>query len=169
MTKALDSIPVGHFVEMKGPIGKFEYVAPGRCTVNAKPRSVKRFYMICGGSGITPIFQVLRAVMLDPLDATRCVVLNGNRLLEDILCKDDLDMFADQNPERCRIVHTLTKAPEEWTGRRGRIDKELLAEWCEGRNDGESMVLVCGPEALEASVRGVLKGMGWADEDVLFF
>jgi len=31
------------------------------------------------------------------------------------------------------------------------------------------MVLVCGPEALEGAVRGIFKGMGWKEEDVLFF
>jgi len=29
--------------------------------------------------------------------------------------------------------------------------------------------LVCGPEAMERSVGRVLKGMGWRDEDVIFF
>ncbi|CAI6233070.1 unnamed protein product [Periconia digitata] len=170
MTKALDSIPVGHFVEMKGPIGKFEYLSKGMCSINAKPRTVKRFYMICGGSGITPIFQVLRAVMLDKSDATTCIVLNGNRLREDVLCKDELDVFAAENVDRCTIVHTLTQAPQDWQGRRGRIDEALLREWCgESKEGGESLVLVCGPEALETAVGKTLKGMGWRDEDVLFF
>ncbi|PVH97144.1 hypothetical protein DM02DRAFT_92419 [Periconia macrospinosa] len=169
MTKALDAIPVGHFVEMKGPIGKFEYLSRGHCTINNKPRSVKRFYMICGGSGITPIFQVLRAVMLDKLDPTTCVVLNGNRLLEDVLCKEELDGFAKENVDRCTIVHTLTQGPEDWEGRRGRIDAGLLGEWCVRYEDGESLVLICGPEALEEAAGKALREQGWKDEDVLFF
>jgi len=124
--------------------------------------------MICGGSGITPIFQVLRAVMQDEDDDTRCTVLNGNRLVEDILCKEDLDAFARENKDRCRVLYTLTKGPEEWNGFRGRIAKPLLQEHCV-REEGESLVLICGPEALEKAAHMALNELGWKDEELLFF
>jgi nitrate reductase (NAD(P)H) len=167
MTKALDAIPVGHWVEFKGPVGKFEYLGRGRCALNGKERVVKRFYMICGGTGITPIFQVLRAVMLDAGDETHCTVLDGNRLVEDILCKEDLDRFARENEAKCRILHTLTKGTEKWSGLRGRIAAPLLREYCVREED--CLVLVCGPEPLEKSVREALGEQGWRDEDVMFF
>jgi nitrate reductase (NAD(P)H) len=169
MTKALDAIPTGHWVDMKGPIGKFEYLGRGSCSVNGKERSVKKFIMICGGSGITPIFQVLRAVMQDQEDPTRCTLLNGNRLVEDILCKEDLDAFASNNEDRCEILYTLTQGPEDWQGLRGRIAGPLLERHCQKGEPGETMVLVCGPEPLEKSVKSWLLGAGWAEEDLLFF
>lgn len=167
MTQAMDALPIGHFIEFKGPIGKFEYLGQGACTVQGKRRSVKRFVMICGGSGITPIFQVLRAVLGDPNDPTRCLLLNGNRLIEDILCKEDLDKWASAYEEKCQLLYTLTQAPDDWQGLKGRIGKELLNQHAV---PGEgSMVLVCGPEALEKSVHAALLDMGWPDEDLLFF
>jgi nitrate reductase (NAD(P)H) len=169
MTKALDAIPVGHTVDFKGPIGKFEYLGKGVCAVNGKERKVKKLYMICGGSGITPIFQVLRAVMQDKDDATVCTVLYGNRLVEDILCREDLDAFAGRNPERCKMLHTLTKGPEDWQGLRGRIGKGLLEEHCGKDGEGESLVLICGPEALEKNVKRCLIEQGWRDEELMFF
>ncbi|KAL1628717.1 hypothetical protein SLS56_005709 [Neofusicoccum ribis] len=167
MTKAMDSLPIGHFIDFKGPIGKFEYLGRGRCSVNGAQRSVKRFVMICGGSGITPIYQVLRAVMQDKDDPTVCTVLDGNRLVEDILCKADLDAFALANEEKCKLLYTLTQAPEGWTGLRGRIAKPLLEEHA-GPSE-ETLVLLCGPEALEKSAHKALNEMGWKDEDLLFF
>ncbi|KAH7385233.1 nitrate reductase [Phaeosphaeria sp. MPI-PUGE-AT-0046c] len=169
MTKALDAIPVGHWVDFKGPIGKFEYLGRGLCSVNAKERRIKKFHMICGGSGITPIFQVLRAVMQDKEDETHCTVLYGNRLLEDILCREDLGKFARENEGRCTMIHTLTKGPEDWTGMRGRIGPELLREYCPQNEDGQSMALICGPEALEKSAHKALNEQGWKDEDLMFF
>ncbi|KAF2265914.1 nitrate reductase [Lojkania enalia] len=169
MTKALDAIPIGHFVEFKGPIGKFEYLGRGMCAVNQTKRHVKRFFMICGGSGITPIFQVLRAVMQDREDPTTCVVLDGNRLVEDILCKDELDVFARDNADRCKLLYTLTQGPDDWQGLRGRIGASLLKEHCLQGTDKDALVLVCGPEALEKSVHAALNEQGWLDEDLLFF
>jgi len=169
MTKALDAIPVGHTVDFKGPIGKFQYLGRGLCAVNGKERKVKRFYMICGGSGITPIFQVLRAVMQDKEDGTHCTVLNGNRLVEDILCREDLDTFAKDNEDRCKLLYTLTQGPEDWEGLRGRIGAPLLQEHCKRDEEGRNLVLICGPEALEKNAHRCLSELGWRDEDLMFF
>jgi len=169
MTKALDQIPIGHFVDFKGPIGKFEYLGKGKCAVGGKERLVKRFLMIAGGSGITPIFQVLRAVLKDPEDETRCLLLDGNRLEEDILCREDIDRLVTGNEERCRLLYALTKPTDEWKGYRGRVGKELIEKEIGSATQGEDMVLICGPEALEKSVHGILNELGWNDHDLLFF
>lgn len=171
MSQAMESLPIGHFIDFKGPIGKFEYFGRGRCAVSGVEREIKTFIMVCGGSGITPIYQVFRAVMHDKEDDTKCVLINGNRLLEDILCKAELDVFAKDNEEKCKLLYTLTKAPEDWQGLRGRIAAPLLEEHAH-RNayeEGKSMILICGPEALEKSAHQVLNDIGWKDEDMLFF
>ncbi|KAH9888184.1 hypothetical protein F4778DRAFT_410797 [Xylariomycetidae sp. FL2044] len=174
MTQALDSIPVGHFAEFKGPVGKFEYAGRGLCTISGRARRVSRLVMICAGSGITPIFQVLRAVLGDPDDPTCCLVLNGNRVEDDILCRADLDRLAAGNEGRCRLLYALSRPTADWTGLRGRLGDDVLREevgaWKPGP-DGEAdqMVLICGPETFEKSVHGLLAGMGWKDDDLLFF
>ncbi|TVY82040.1 Nitrate reductase [NADPH] [Lachnellula suecica] len=170
MTKALDAIPVGHYVDFKGPIGKFEYLGKGRCTVGGKERFVKRFIMICAGSGITPIFQVLRAVLSDPNDPTKCLVLDGNRLEEDILCKADMDGLVSGNEERCKLLYALTQPTDSWAGIEGRVGKDLLdKEVGKCAAAGEELVLICGPGPLEKAVHEILNAMGWGDQDLLFF
>lgn len=167
MSTAMDALAIGQKVDFKGPIGKFEYLGRGLCSINGKRKSVKRFVMICGGSGITPVFQVFRAVMLDKEDPTHCIVLDGNRLVEDILCKEELDMLTQGNEQRCNVIHTLTKPSDDWTGLKGRINGELVQKHCE--KDKETMVLVCGPEALEKSTHVSLLDQGWDDEQLVFF
>lgn len=171
MSQALDAVPLGSSVDFKGPIGKFQYHGPSHCTINAVPRHIKTFVMICGGSGITPIYQVFRAVMQDASDTTKCIVLNGNRMLEDILCKADLDRLAVGNEHKCKIHYTLTQAPEGWEGLRGRIAAPLLKEHADRNThgDGEAMALICGPEALEKAAHSALLNLGWREEELVFF
>ncbi|KFH44580.1 Nitrate reductase [NADPH]-like protein [Hapsidospora chrysogenum ATCC 11550] len=172
MTQALDSLPPGHFVEFKGPVGKFEYLGRGQCRVSGSMRHIRRFVMVCGGSGITPIFQVLRAVMQDAQDQTECVVLDGNRDEQDILCRAELDSMAEANRNKCRLLYTLSQPGPDWRGRKGRMDKSLFAsEVGPPRNpEGhDEMVLICGPEPMERTVKEVFLEMGWADDDLLFF
>jgi nitrate reductase (NAD(P)H) len=167
MTKAMDALPIGHSIDFKGPIGKFRYLGRGRCAINGNERTVKSFYMICGGSGITPIFQILRAVMQDQEDTTSCAVLDGNRLLEDILCREELDYFAEKSSHKCKVLYALTKGPEDWTGVRGRIGPELLKEHCGLASD--ALVLICGPEPLERAAQDALSAQGWPADQILFF
>lgn len=167
MSQAMDALPLGHGVDFKGPIGKFEYLGQGLCTINGAKKKVQKFVMICAGSGVTPIFQVFRAVMNDKSDPTTCTVLNGNRMVEDILCKEELDALVVGNEDRGEVLYTLTKAPEGWDGLRGRISGELVAQHCERNED--TLVLICGPEALEKAIHAALKEQGWKDEQLLFF
>lgn len=167
MSMALDRLSIGDGVDFKGPIGKFEYLGGGRATVKGQERKVKSFAMICGGSGITPIYQVFRAVMEDASDETTCTVLDGNRAERDILLRQELDTLASKGKDRCRLIHMLTGASEEWTGLRGRISEELLREHA-APGEGK-MALICGPPGMEAVAKAGLAKMGWRDEDVLTF
>jgi nitrate reductase (NAD(P)H) len=167
MTMALDKLALGAEIDCKGPTGRFEYLGNGRVLVSGKERKVRSFKMICGGTGITPIFQVLRAVMQDPHDPTTCVVLDGNRLEEDILCRAELDAYVALNSRKCTLVHTLTKGSEDWKGRRGRISEELLMEYASPEE--ESMAILCGPEAMERSAQKILLDQGWKESDLHFF
>lgn len=167
MSQAMDALPVGHFVDFKGPIGKFQYLGRGQCAVNEKERQVKTFVMISGGSGITPIYQIFRAIMQDKEDTTRCVVISGNRLEEDILCKQEIDAHSLGNEHKCQLLHTLTQAPDDWQGLRGRISATLLKE--HAPYEEKMMALVCGPEGLEKAVHTALVEQGWSNDDLLFF
>lgn len=169
MTQALDAIPLGRSVDFKGPLGKFEYLGRGLCAVSGSRRRVRRFNMICGGSGVTPMLRVLRALTDDADDATEAVVIDGNRV-DDILFRTQLDAMVASSQPRCRLLHTLTQPSPAWTGRRGRIDK-AVAEAEIGRccRAGDDMVLFCGPEPMERSVHELLLGLGWSDDDILFF
>lgn len=113
-------------------------------------------------------------------DGTECVLLDGNRTQEDILCgdelgalvsKEDLRENGEKGKGRFKLIHTLTKPNDSWTGLKGRVGKELLEKEIGKKREGstEEMVLVCGPEALETAVRKELTGLGWGDDDLLFF
>ena len=171
MSQAMDSLPIGHPIEFKGPLGKFEYLGRGRCSMNGRERDVKTFIMISGGTGITPMHQILSKIMDDDDDPTRCIVVNGNRMLEDILCKAEFDAFAATNVDKCELYYTLTQAPDGWEGLQGRIAAPLLKKHAGRKSHGvsEAMVLVCGPEALEKSVHQALLDDEWSDDDIAFF
>lgn len=64
-------------------------------------------------AGVTPILQVLRGIFEDAEDVeTRVWLLNGNRTVEDILCREDLDLYLESHKERYKLHHTLSESSD---------------------------------------------------------
>lgn len=167
LSQAIDAIPIGDNIEFKGPIGKFEYLGNGQYLLNGRKKTTKRFLMICGGSGVTPIYQIFRAVMQGEQDSAECVVLDGNRLEEDILCKKDLDALTVVGKGRGKIIYTLTKASDGWIGLNGRVCGDMIRKYCPEKLD--TLVLICGPETMEESIHKALQADGWNEDQIVFF
>jgi nitrate reductase (NAD(P)H) len=170
MTQALNSLPLGSSVNFQGPAGRFTYDGRGTCIVGEHRYNVRRFVMICGGSGITPIFQVLRAIMKDRDDLTECLVLYGNRTEDDILCRSELDHMAKDNKDRCRLVYSLTQPGDSWGGLTGRFDKSAISREVGPPQTSEAesdMALICGPEGMEKAAEAALLGMQWTRGNIV--
>jgi nitrate reductase (NAD(P)H) len=72
-------------MEMKGPTGSFTWIGNGMANWKGVQRKVKNVAMICGGSGVTPILQVLRGIFQDKDDfETRVWLIDANRTEKDI-------------------------------------------------------------------------------------
>jgi cytochrome-b5 reductase len=72
--------------------------------------------MLAGGSGITPMYQVLCAILADPSDRTQVSLIFGNIAEEDILIREELDALADKHRDRFKLHYVLNKPPEGWAG-----------------------------------------------------
>lgn len=170
MTLALEELKIGDQIQVKGPTGHFEYHGRGEFTKSGKKRAAKKFWMVSGGSGITPVYQILRAVHSDEEDQTECLLLNANRFEDDILCREDLDKYATK--ETIDVYHTLSgkDIPKNWrdghgTGRLSHDVLDAKFPHCEE----PKLLLLCGPPQLEALVKDWAKARGFPDEDVLVF
>lgn len=84
MSKHLGEVNKGDNIMVKGPIKKLPYEA------NMK----KKIGMIAGGSGITPMLQIIDAVVKDEKDTTEVHLVYANKTPADILLKDKLDTLA---------------------------------------------------------------------------
>ncbi|KAI6043890.1 hypothetical protein EDC04DRAFT_3056554 [Pisolithus marmoratus] len=169
MTTGFHQLKLGDTVQLKGPLGSFTWNGLGVANWKGSERKVKEVGMICGGSGITPILQVLRSIFNDAGDTeTRVWVISANRNEEDILCRDELDrLFAQHGPHRLKLHYILSKPPATWTGGTGRIDEKLLKIHMPDPSE-HGMVLVCGPDPMiNQAVKPGLKVAGWDIEKCL--
>ena len=99
--------------------------------------------MIAGGTGITPMLQIIRAALKSPQDSTKLSLIYANVNYEDILLKKELDELADKYPSRFRVFYVLNNPPSGWTGGVGFVSKEQIATHLPASHDNIKMLL-CG-------------------------
>ena len=99
--------------------------------------------MIAGGTGITPMLQIIRAALKNPQDPTRLSLIYANVNYEDILLKKELDELANKYPSRFRVFYVLNNPPTGWTGGVGFVSKEQIATHLPASHDNIK-ILLCG-------------------------
>ncbi|KAG2433618.1 hypothetical protein HYH02_012547 [Chlamydomonas schloesseri] len=174
MSKHIDSLKVGDTLDMKGPIKKYPYEA------NAK----KHIGMVAGGTGITPMLQVIDAILANPADKTKISLVYASVSESDIILKDKLDALAAAHPGQLSVHYVVDKANWGgvfWKGSTGRVSKDLLAAQLPAPSK-DSLVMVCGPPGMmvavsgnkapdysQGEVSGILKDLGFDSTNVYKF
>ncbi|XP_051139382.1 nitrate reductase [NADH] 2-like [Andrographis paniculata] len=166
MSQHLDSMEIGSYLDVKGPLGHIEYSGKGNFTVDGgKHKFAKKLAMIAGGTGITPIYQVMQAVLKDPEDETEMYVVYANRTEEDILLREELDDWAANFPARVKVWYVIEKSvkEEEWKYSLGFITENVLREHIPACASPETaLALACGPPPmLQFAVNPNLEKMGY--------
>ena len=159
MTLGLADLVVGDFVELKGPIGDFIWRGKGVALLHGQERRVREIGMVCGGSGITPILQVLRAILHDPSHHDIKVwILDVNRHFGDILCRQELDQLVNEHHLRYRLHYTLTGnlIPDRWSYSTGRISDDMLKAHLPTPAK-DRLVCICGPAPMEQATKGTAR------------
>jgi len=153
MSQHLGSLKVGDTLEMKGPRGHMTYLGAGRIRKHAhlrKPEEMRfggHFAMLAGGTGITPMLQIIENVLKNPNDATTLSLLFGNQTEEDILVREELEVLAAAHPDRFSLHYTLDRPPADWKFSTGFITKEMIEDKLLGKmsKGKEVQFLMCGP------------------------
>ncbi len=149
MSQHLNSLAIGDEMLMRGPTGHLTYTHK-KFTVNRGKKGIDTKYvnhlgMIAGGTGITPMLQVISAIFRDVSDTgTTISLLYANVTEGDILVREELEGFAQRYPSRFRISYTLDQPSDGWKGYTGFVNEQMIRESLPAPGEGVH-VLLCGP------------------------
>uniref|UniRef100_A0A3B3HI43 NADH-cytochrome b5 reductase n=1 Tax=Oryzias latipes TaxID=8090 RepID=A0A3B3HI43_ORYLA len=117
MSQYLESLKINDTIDFRGPSGLLVYRGRGVFDVQPEKKSpavkktAKHVGMIAGGTGITPMLQIITAIMKDPQDPTVCHLLFANQTEKDILLRPELEEIQVKHPDRFRLWFTVDRAP----------------------------------------------------------
>jgi len=171
-SKYIHSLKEGDTLAIKGPISKFPY------NVN----EFDHVALIGGGSGITPLYQVVSYALSDKSNKTKFTLLFSNVAEKDILLREELDALRKQHPDKFEVVYLLDKPEKDWTGPSGYISADVIKRHVGPASLNEKLkIFVCGPPGQVAAVAGkkagmkqgelagILKELGYTEDQVFKF
>ena len=141
----LDSLQIGDTVDMRGPVGEFEYISNGKYLIDGEECFSSRFNMIAGGTGITPVMQIAAEILRHPEDSTQISLIFACREENDLLMRSTLDQWATVFPDKFKVHYILSdKWPEGWQYSTGFVSKDLFEKELYPAGD-DVHNLMCGP------------------------
>ena len=168
MSQHLDSMKIGDTIDVKGPLGEFIYRGFGSFSLKGKPGKCSRITLIAGGTGLTPCYQVLAAVLREAQDATQLRLLYANRTPDDILLREELDSLANSHPDRFQLWYAVDRVPEgaAWDYSVGFVTREMMEARLFPAGE-DTIALMCGPPPMTASAKAILEKLGYQERDVV--
>lgn len=143
----------GKTVNVLKPLGNF--------TTDFHSKNRRHFFLIAGGSGITPIMGILKTVLVnEPNSIITLIYCSRNE--EQIIFRNQMSLLEKANPERLKVIHNLSQPSDSWTGLKGRLSSELLRELflrAEYEQRYEEVYFMCGPDGIMDVAQDVLNGL----------
>lgn len=182
ISKYLDNLKIGQTMKVKGPKGAMVYT----------PNMARHIGMIAGGTGITPMLQIIKAIIRGRPrnggnDTTKVDLIFANVNPEDILLKDELDQLAKED-DGFNVYYVLNNPPEGWQGGVGFVTADMIKvsrsmsargleiPLCVSKSSLTSIIfqehlpapapdvkiLLCGPPPMVSAMKKATESLGYA-------
>ncbi len=149
-----DNLKKGDKVEVDDPAGTF--------CITPNSQSKKQYVLFAGGSGITPMFSIVKSVLTEEKDSNVLLVY-ANQNIESIIFHKELNTLQDIYPDRFAVEHIVSECVtcegnyHKGLATHALIDKILL------KHDlfyDEHEYMICGPFGYMEKIKEILKDSG---------
>ncbi|KAJ4309291.1 NADH-cytochrome b5 reductase [Fusarium piperis] len=151
ISRHMDTLIPGQTIRVRGPKGFFVYT----------PNMVRHLGMIAGGTGITPMLQIINTIARGRAvgDVTEVDLIFANVNPEDILLKEKLDALAKDDAS-IRIHYVLNNPPAGWTDGVGFVSAEMVTKWLP-KPGNDAKILLCGPPPMVSAMKKITESLGY--------
>lgn len=151
-----DNIQAGSMMQVMPPNGKF--------TVVPDPSRSTHYVLFAGGSGITPMMGITKAVMMHE-PGSQVTLVYANRNPDSVIFKNALADMEKQHPGRFKVIYSYDQAPFTWFGLKGFLTEDKIVNLLHTKLGGSFTSFgyyICGPSPMMDIVK---KGLAKAGVD----
>ncbi len=152
-TWANNELSAGDTMRVMTPDGNF--------TAVINPEASNNYVGFAAGSGITPVFSILKSVLENEPNST-FTLFYGNKTAGSVIFKEQIEALKNRYMNRLEVHHVLSREDQGTDYLKGRIDQDKCKTFAERFFDIKEVngYFLCGPEAMINSVSEELKSMG---------
>ncbi|UOG75915.1 phenylacetate-CoA oxygenase/reductase subunit PaaK [Hymenobacter tibetensis] len=158
---AVENLRVGEELDVMPPAGRFY--------TELHPDNAKHYVAFAAGSGITPVFSIIKTVLLTEPNS-RVTLIYGNRGRNSIIFKEGIEALKNKFLRRLSVYHILSREQGDTDLLFGRIDEAKTQQFLDKILPPSQIdeCFICGPEEMINGVRAALTGAGVAPEKIHF-
>ncbi len=153
-------LKAGDSLEITVPEGKF--------VLNTNSDHKKNYLAFVAGSGITPVFSMIRSV-LEIEKESKFILVYGNKSKEEAIFKRELDQFSIDFKDRFLVYYVYSKEKND-NAYSGRISADIVNDIVKKKHDQLDFdaYFICGPEIMIDLVEDSLSANN-VDKDLIKF
>lgn len=164
VTQMIKDWKVGDMIPWRGPFGKFLY----------RENTYKRIVMLAAGTGIAPMYQIIKAIVENEEDETTIKLFYASKTFSDILLREELaECCQNWNFTMCYFLSEETdvrgnkRYREEAEAKR--VTKVEVQQELEKGPPQTTLVLVCGTKSFEKDMVNSAKDANVPDGNIFKF
>lgn len=159
---------VGDSIDVMEPLGNFY--------ANVDKNNTKTYYLFGAGSGITPLFSIIKAV-LQQEPQSKIQLIYGNLHSDTIIFRNQIAELEQQFTDKFSVKHMLAeprkaggflgfgkKSVETVKFQAGLIDKYFVKRLLDGKDYNNIEIFTCGPSGMMKSVENAVEELEIAKE-----
>ncbi|MFK7757020.1 MAG: 1,2-phenylacetyl-CoA epoxidase subunit PaaE [Flavobacteriales bacterium] len=160
-TYANDVLKVGDKLEAMVPNGNF--------FVDVEPKAERNFIAIAAGSGITPIYSIIKT-HLENEPKSSFKLLYTNQTAGSVILKEEIEGLKNRFMDRLEVFHFLTKQSRGIDLYDGRLNEEKLEKLCNAVIDVNQIdhIFSCGPEEMIFMAKDFFMSKGVSERKIHF-
>lgn len=156
---ALEKLQAGDVVDVLTPTGRF--------FTELDPAHEKSYVCIAAGSGITPVLSIVATTLeVEPL--SQVTLVYANRTHSSVMFLEEVEDLKDRYPDRFRLIHVLSREPQEVELFSGRLDVPRFQRFLDAvvPPDEVDEWFLCGPYDMVSELRKLLVAEGVSKRSV---
>ncbi len=155
-----NSLEVGDKLEVNPPAGSF--------CIEPKSGAEKQYVLFAGGSGITPMFSIVKSVLTEEVNS-KVLLIYANQNKESIIFHDELKMLEAAYPEVLSVTHIISSNKTDDGNYHSGLATNELVDKIFYKNDlsyDDHVYMICGPFGYMEKIKEILKSNGVPREKI---
>ncbi|RED44891.1 ferredoxin--NADP reductase [Seonamhaeicola aphaedonensis] len=150
-----DNLKIGDKLEVDDPAGSFY--------INPNSKSQKQYVLFAGGSGVTPMFSIIKSVLTEEKDS-KILLLYANQNLESIIFHEEIKALEKEYPNKFSVEHIVSVYEGSNNNYHvGLATHKLIDEIFVKHNityNSDHAYMICGPFGYMEKIKEILKDNG---------